>query len=362
MDGIPSSMGNLREDTAFFSDPATGLRSITVMDDARLGPAVGACRSRPYHEEERALADALGQARTTSVKALIAGLPLAGGCSVLLADGDDRIDERSALKALGHAIQPLDGRYHLMPDLQGTLRTMDHAASVCAHVLGRNDVDVSEAIEASATGHHLAIRTAVRLRLGRDDLTGVRVGIVGLGDVGFALAARLRQAGARLKVADRDPRRTERAVRELGIGCVTVEEIIQLDLDVLAPTTAKGLIDDWTLPQLSCTILAGAVDEPLKSPAHGQALHQRGILYLPDTVINVGGLISLVRPLQSREQASLGIEGQLDVIGDRLDQCIARSLKDRSATNLIAVRMADEALTDRLHTSPERLTAGIGIR
>ena len=166
----------------------------------------------------------------------------------------------------------------------------------------------------------------------------------------------MRQEGARLTVADRDPRRTERAVGTLGINCVATEEIIHLDMDVLAPTAAKDTIDGGILSHLRCQILAGAVDDPLQSPALGQALHDRGILYLPDIVINAGGLISLVQPLLAdgctaiQGQASPSLLSELEAIGGRLDAVIDRALDDNLPTATVAQRMADEAMSASLGT------------
>ncbi|MGI9510748.1 MAG: NAD(P)-dependent oxidoreductase [Geminicoccaceae bacterium] len=363
MDGVGSSHRDEREETVFFTDRDTGLRGITVLDDPRLGPSVGACRSRPYIEEERALADAIRQARTTTAKALIAGLPVAGGCTVLLSNSSIGIRAASPMRALGRAVDELDGRFYLMPDLLGDLNDMDQAADSTAHLLGREgDMDL-DAVEATVIGLRIGIETAVRRKLGRDSLMGVRIGIIGLGSIGFRLAELLRQEGAKLTVADRDPRRTERAVGNLGITCVATEEIIHLDMDVLAPTAAKDTIDDGILSHLRCQILAGAVDDPLQSPALGQALHDRGILYAPDTIISAGGLISLVQPLladgrtATEHQVSRALLADLEAIGSRLDAVIDRATKESLPTAVIADRMAEEARSERLGAARPRSLA-----
>ncbi|MGI9500297.1 MAG: NAD(P)-binding domain-containing protein, partial [Geminicoccaceae bacterium] len=304
--------------------------------------------------EERALADALRQARTTTTKALLAGLPVAGGCTVLLSNTPIGSRSASPMPALGRAVEVLGGRYFLMPDLQGDLQDMDQAASGTAHVLGRSGESALDATEATALGLRVGIETAVRRKLSRDRLMGVRIAIVGLGSIGFRLAELLRQEGARLTVADRDPRRTEHAVRALGISCVTTEEIAHLDTDVLVVSAAKDMIDDGILPHLRCQIVAGAVDDPLQSPAHGRGLHDRGILYAPDIVINAGGLISLVQRLFSDHQAAANGETQapllreLEAIGGRLDAVIDRALREGLPTAVIAERMAEKALAERV--------------
>ena len=357
MDDSGSAFEHQREEVVFFSDPETGLRGITVLDAVAPGPCVGACRSRPYVEEERALADALRQAHTTTAKALIAGLPVNGGCTVLLSDSPIGVRAASPMPAIGRAVEALNGRYRLLPDLLGDLRDMHQAASGTSHVLGYPGDGAVDAIEATALGLRFGIESAARARLRRDSLMGVRVGIVGLGAIGFRLAEMLRQEGARLTVADRDPRRTENAVRALGITCVTTEEMIHLDLDILAPTAAKDAIDEGMLPHLRCAIVAGTVDDALASPALGQALHDRGILYAPDRVINAGGLVSLVQPVLPSEERAIPMPQQLEAIGKRMDEVIERAGREALPTTVVADRMAEEALNRRLSAEPQQLMA-----
>lgn len=357
MDRVGSSPGDEQEEVIFFTDPETGLRGITVLDDTGLGPCVGACRSRPYVEEERALADALRQARTTSAKALIAGLPISGGCTVLLSDSPIGSRAASPMSAIGRVVDALDGRYLLMPDLQGDLRDMDQAASETAHVLGRADSSEIDVVEATALGLRFGIEAAVRRKLNRETLMGVRIGIIGLGSIGFRLAELLRLEGAKLTVSDRDPRRTERAVRELGINCVATEEIIHLDMDVLAPTAAKDAIDDGILAHLRCKIVAGAIDDPLHSPTLGQALDDRDILYAPDTIINVGGLISLVQSLLPSDQTHPPVLQQLHAIAGRMDDLIERAISEDLPTAVIAERMVEEAFARNGGAAPEHSLA-----
>lgn len=350
MHGVGSSREDEREQVVFFTDRATGLRGLTVLDDARIGPAVGACRSRPYVEEERALADALRQTRTTTVKAAIAGLPLAGGCTVLFSETPVGSRAAAPLAAIGRAVEALEGRYFLMPDLQGDLDDMEQAAVSTDYLLGRAGALELDAIEATALGLCIGIETAVRRKLGRDDLMGLRVAIVGLGGVGFRLAELLRQEGAKLTVADRDPRRTERAVRALGISCVATEEIVHLDADVLVTTAAKGQIDEGTISHLRCKIIAGGVDDPLRSPELDQTLHERGIFFAPDTIINAGGLIALTQPLLSKERGETPIGTQLQAIGSRLDAVIDHVERENLPPSVIAERMAEEVLVERFPT------------
>lgn len=356
MNDIGSLPDDRQEEVIFFTDPETGLRGLTVLDHAERGVCVGACRSRPYVQEDLALADALRQARTTTTKALIAGLPIAGGCTVLFSDSLIGSRNASPMPAIGRTVEALRGRYFLMPDLQGDLRDMDQAATGTNHVLGRPDDIEIDTVEATAIGIRHGIEAAIQRKLGRESLMGARIGIMGLGSVGFRLAELFRLEGAKLTVADRDPRRTERAVRALGINCVATEEIIHLDLDVLAPTAAKDSIDFGMVSHLRSKIIAGAVDNPLQLSSMAPALHERGILYAPDTIINAGGLISLAQPLLTQAER-LPLTEQLSAIGSRMGDVIDRAFKECRSTALVAESMAKDALSTPAVDGEARLLA-----
>lgn len=325
------------EQVVFFQDRETGLRSMTVLDSKISGPTVGVCRRRPYDDEQRALADALRQARSTAAKAAMAGLSVGGGCTVLLND-PEASPNPARFQALGRAVDDFSGRYILMPAPEDSADDMGEVASMTPHVLGTSDHHVARSAMATALGVVHAIELAARLKLDCASLSGLRVAIFGLGPSGYRLAEQLRLQGAKIVVADRDPRRTERAVRELGIACVATEEIIHLDTDVFAPCASKDAISDDTLPHLRCSIVAGTADDVLASPAHGQALHERGILYAPDFIITAGGLISLVEPLAGVGPSSPQVEvkAEAKAITDRLAVIFDQAMREGRPTSEVA--------------------------
>ena len=53
------------------------------------------------------------------------------------------------------------------------------------------------------------------------------------------------------------------------------------------------MINDDTLDTLKVDIVAGSANNQLAEARHGRALHERGIVYAPDYVINAGGMCNV---------------------------------------------------------------------
>src|SRR6185503_9683553 len=94
-------------------------------------------------------------------------------------------------------------------------------------------------------------------------------------------------------VADVDPLKAERAHREFGASVVPLDAIFDVACDVLAPCALGSALNDHTIPRIRAAIIAGAANNQLAEPRHGDDVNARGILYAPDYAINAGGLINV---------------------------------------------------------------------
>src|SRR5262249_39085648 len=123
------------------------------------------------------------------------------------------------------------------------------------------------------------------------------IALQGCGHVGYHLASYLSEAGARLVVSDVDGAKVDRIVDELGATSVAPEQIYSVDANIFAPCALGGVINDATIPQLNAEIVAGAANNQLLEPRHGEELSRLGILYAPDYAANAGGVINGCREL-----------------------------------------------------------------
>jgi leucine dehydrogenase len=299
------------EEVVFFHDPPSGLRAIVAIHSTALGPALGGTRFYPFASEEEALRDVLRLARGMTYKAAAAGLDLGGGKAVII--GDPKRDKtEELLRAYGRFIDSLKGRYITAEDVGTAREDMDIIRRETNWVMG-----VSKALGGSgdpspvtAYGVFNGLKAAAQAGLPGKEIGDAHVVVQGVGKVGYHLTKYLVAAGARVTVADVDVDAVGRAVNEFGVDTVEPDKAHAVDCDIFAPCALGGVIRDDTLPELKCSIVAGAANNQLERPEHGDALHDMGILYAPDFVINAGGLINVADELigYDRDRAMQRVE------------------------------------------------------
>ncbi len=330
------------ENVVFGFDRETGLRAIIAIHNTNLGPAVGGCRMWPYPDEAAALEDALRLSRGMTYKSALAGLPFGGGKSVII--GDARKDKTPALmRAMGRIVDSFAGRYVAAEDIGMTVADMDEMAKVTKHVTGTSTTSGNPS-PYTGYGVFQGIRAAVAHKLGRNDgLADVEVAIQGLGSVGFDLARRLHEAGARLRVADINSDAISRAVDEFGAVPVDTHEVHAADVDVFAPCALGAVINDQSVGELGAKIVAGSANNQLAEDRHGAELAARGILYAPDYVINAGGIIEIAHGTDfGGTHDDVAIFEHLNRIHDTLLEIFERADTEGAATNFVADQMAEE--------------------
>jgi leucine dehydrogenase len=84
------------------------------------------------------------------------------------------------------------------------------------------------------------------------------------------------------------------AVDKFGATVVPVDDIYDLDVDIYSPCALGATINDQTINQLKCSIIAGGANNQLAEELrHGRMLIEKGILYAPDFLINGGGITNV---------------------------------------------------------------------
>src|SRR5512141_2411973 len=107
-----------------------------------------------------------------------------------------------------------------------------------------------------------------------------RIGIIGVGLVGTAMAERLLAAGYSVVGRDPDPARME-ALRALGGAAGDPAECSRVILSLPASDISARVVED--LPP-GCTVIDTTTGEPEEMAAIGARLAARGIAYLDATI------------------------------------------------------------------------------
>jgi leucine dehydrogenase len=328
----------------FARDAGSGLRAIVAIHDTRLGPALGGCRFLAYPREEDALVDALRLARGMTYKAALADLPHGGGKSVLMRPAEPHFDRAALFLAFGRFVEDLGGHYITAEDSGTGLEDMEILRSVTRHVVGidQSHGGSGDPSPFTALGVRRGIEACVTVRLGRASLEGVHVAVQGVGHVGYHLCKELAAHGAKLSVADVDPLKAERAHREFGAQVVPLDRIFEIACDVLAPCALGSALNDDTIPRIKAAIIAGAANNQLAEPRHGDDVNARGILYAPDYAINAGGLINVAAEVTGYD-AERARERTMR-IHDTILEIAERSRRTMAPTYRVADLMVEEKL------------------
>lgn len=331
------------EQLLFCQDEASGLRAIIAIHDTTLGPALGGTRMWTYQTEEDAIVDALRLARGMTYKAAAAGLNLGGGKAVIL--GDPRKDKSEELfRAFGRYIQGLNGRYITAEDVGTTVADMDLIHLETNYVTGVSPAFGSSGNPSPVTayGVYRGMKAAAKVAYGTDSLSGKVVAVQGVGNVAYNLCRHLHEEGAHLIVTDINEENVSRAVNDFGAKAVGVNEIFSVECDIFAPCALGAIINDDTIPLIKAKVIAGAANNQLKEERHGDEIHQKGLIYAPDYVINAGGLINVADELHgyNRDRAMKKVE----TIYDNITKVFEISARDNIASYVAADRMAEERI------------------
>ena len=323
-------------------DKNTGLKAIIAIHDTTLGPALGGTRICEYESDEDAIEDALRLARGMTYKNAAAGLNLGGGKAVIIGD-PKKIKSEALFRAFGRFVEGLNGRYITGEDMNATQQDASYINCETDYIVGL-ETGSGNPSPVTAYGVFKGIQAAVNEVFGSDDLTGKTVAIQGLGAVGRRLAERLHEAGAKLYVTTRDKAKIDKAVAELNATAVGPDEIYGVECDVFSPCARGAIINDKTIEKFKCKIIAGAANNQLAESRHGNMLHEKGILYVPDYIINSGGVINIIDDISGREYNKENAMKNTARIYDSCKKVFEIAKRDNIPTYKAADIMAEERI------------------
>ncbi len=299
-------------------NPVIELKGILVVDNVAAGPSIGGLRMAP----DVSLSECARLARAMTLKNAAAGLPHGGGKSVLF--GDPRMPRerkehlvRGFAYALRHEMDYIFG-----PDMGTDETCMAWVKDEIGRAVGLpREVGGIPLDEIGATGWGVLHATKVAARELGLDLGGARVAIQGFGAVGKHAARFLANEGAVL-VAASDSRGTIYDPEGLDLAQIialkesgkTVHDysdgtklrgdaILDVECEVWIPAARPDVVSEENVHRLQTRLVVQGANIPFTAAAE-RALHERGVLVVPDFIANAGGVICAAMEYQGASQSA----------------------------------------------------------
>ncbi len=328
-------------------DGRTGASAVVVVDNTACGPAIGGTRMAT----DVTVDEVARLARAMTLKSATARLPHGGAKAGIVADpAMPECEKEAVIRWFAQAIRDLHS-FIPGPDIGTDERCMawiHDEIGRCVGLpaaLGGIPLD-----ELGATGYGLAVAADAVAAAGLLGLQGARVAIQGFGAVGTHTARFLAERGASLvAVSDiagaiGDP--TGLPVDELiawkqaggeiaefaGGAPMDRDSLIATDCEILVPAARPDVVTEANAHDVKAMLVLEGANIPVTRDAEA-ILHDRGVLCLPDWIVNAGGVICA-----SAEYAG---EGRAQAF-----ERIAHTIREN--TRLVIERSRQESLPPRL--------------
>jgi leucine dehydrogenase len=330
-------------------DRPTGTWMFVAVHSTAMGVSTGGTRLKSYPQPRDGLRDALRLAEGMTYKFAVIGFPRGGGKAVLaVPEGLVPADREGLLLRYAEWLHNLKGVFETGPDMGIKSTDMDTMARHYSGVFGRTTEagGGGDPGPETALGVLSGIKASCKHYFGSSDFTNLTVLVQGVGSVGGVLVRMLLEAGFQVKFSDVEPQRIEKVRQELDLPFVEPEKVYGEPCDVFAPCATGAILNAESIPVLKCRIVAGAANNQLEKMEDGEALHERGILYAPDYVINGGGAIFLVA-VETMGRTPEQARDSIRKIGDTLKEIYSRvdsqGISPAQAAHQMAVERVDKA-------------------
>lgn len=343
--GTLAQMGH--EQVVFCNDSATGLKAIIAIHNTILGPALGGTRMWNYSSEAEALNDVLRLSRGMTYKAAISGINLGGGKAVII--GDASIQKTEAfLRRFGKFVNSLNGKYITAEDVNMKTSDMEYIHMETPYVTGLPESmgGSGDPSPVTAYGVYVGMKAAAKKVYGNDSLTGKKIAVQGVGQVGMNLVELLLKENAEVVITDLYEAKVKDLCQKLNVKGVAMEDIYDIDMDIFSPCALGATINSDSIVRLSCSIIAGAANNQLEDETkHGYMLLDKGIVYAPDFLINAGGLINVYNEFLGKYNRKRVFE-QADKIYNTCTQILKVAEDEKISTQEAAIQFAEKRVQE----------------
>ena len=328
------------EQIVYCSDKDLGLKAIIGIHDTTLGPSIGGTRMWNYSTEEEGLKDVLRLSKAMSLKSSLAGLNAGGGKAVII--GDLKLKNQNFIKKYASFINDINGKYWTAQDVNISSQDMIWMKDVTPFVVGMPEEQggLGDSSHPTAYGVYLGMKAASKFVYGTDSLEGKKIALQGIGKVGAKLIEYLTKENANIYVSDINKEILKNITDKYKVSTFKNSELYSMELDIFSPCALGAILNSESIKKLKCKIVAGAANNQLEDDKiHDVELKEKNIIYVPDFLINAGGVISVYHE-QIQDLSKEKVFGMTENIYSKVEDVLKLSSENDISTNASAMKIA----------------------
>lgn len=336
----PAFVGH--EKVFYFEDKSVKLKGFIAWHNTKLGPATGGTRLYPYSSKEKAINDVLRLSESMTYKCVMAGVPFGGGKVVIM--GDINLKNKKFLSAYANIIDSFKGRCTTGTDVGISDYDTNYMSKITPFIL-KGDGGKTTTSNMASYGVYIGIKTSINLLMPYKKNKNLHIAIKGVGKIGSELTRLLLKDGFKITVADNDKKKINQ-IKKLYpfVDIADFKNIHKIKTDVYSPCAMGGEFNNKTIKELNCFIIAGGANNQLVDDSIAQKIQNRGIWYIPDYIINAGGLIQIVDELDKSGYNRERVNKRITNIGKTISKIIKESKRTKNNPLYITKEMINKKL------------------
>ena len=330
------------EKVFYFEEKKVGLKGFIAWHNTKQGPATGGTRLFSYKNKSEALIDVLKLSRAMTYKCAISGVPFGGGKAVIMANQKQK--NKPFLKAYANIINSFSGKYTTGTDVGISDEDTKFMSSITPFILKGTKGNTTTSLMA-ARGVYEGIIAAYKKVLPNKKLNEMRIAIKGMGKIGAELVRLLSIHKPKIFISDINKKAVSKIKNKFpNIEIIDWQKIHKTKVDVYSPCAMGGEFTEKTIKELDCKIIAGGANNQFKNEKDILKLKKKNIIYVPDYVINAGGLIQIVDELHKKGYNRNRVLKNVKNICFTTSKIIQMSKKTGQSTIEIAEKIAHEKI------------------
>lgn len=330
------------EKVFYFEDKKVKLRGYIAWHNTKRGPATGGTRLYKYKNKNEALADVLQLSKAMTYKAAIANIPFGGGKVVIIRTQKQK--SKKFLKSYAQIIDSFKGKFTTGTDVGISDMDTKYMSTITPFILKGTKGRTTTSLMA-ARGVYEGIISAFHTLLPNKKIQDMTIAIKGTGKIGAELVRLLYKDNAQIIIGEKNIKTRKKIKKQFPkIKVVNYKNIHKMKVDVYAPCAMGNEFTPKTIKELNCYIVAGGANNQFANENDMNRLSKRKIWYIPDYVLNSGGLIQIVDELSKGGYNAKRVKNRIKKIGSTVAHLIKESKKTKVSTLKIAKKIAYEKI------------------